>query len=63
MADKDKEKAKVDLGLLEEDDEFEEFPAEGKITEIITKTSDDDKQKIKIKLQNGKQKARMKRKN
>lgn len=24
------EKAKVDLGLLEEDDEFEEFPAEGK---------------------------------
>lgn len=27
MADKDK--AKVDLGLLEEDDEFEEFPAEG----------------------------------
>lgn len=30
MADKEKEKAKVDLGLLEEDDEFEEFPAEGK---------------------------------
>lgn len=32
MADnkeKEKEKAKVDLGLLEEDDEFEEFPAEG----------------------------------
>lgn len=29
MAD-NKEKAKVDLGLLEEDDEFEEFPAEGK---------------------------------
>lgn len=29
MADKDK--AKVDLGLLEEDDEFEEFPAEGNI--------------------------------
>lgn len=28
--DKEKEKAKVDLGLLEEDDEFEEFPAEGK---------------------------------
>lgn len=27
MADKDK--PKVDLGLLEEDDEFEEFPAEG----------------------------------
>ena len=28
-ADK-QEKPKVDLGLLEEDDEFEEFPAEGK---------------------------------
>ncbi|EDS34157.1 hypothetical protein CpipJ_CPIJ010440 [Culex quinquefasciatus] len=29
MADKEnKEKSKVDLGLLEEDDEFEEFPAE-----------------------------------
>lgn len=25
----DQEKAKIDLGLLEEDDEFEEFPAEG----------------------------------
>lgn len=24
------DKAKIDLGLLEEDDEFEEFPAEGK---------------------------------
>lgn len=32
MADKEKEKSKVDLGLLEEDDEFEEFPMEeGKI--------------------------------
>ena len=29
MTDKN-DKAKVDLGLLEEDDEFEEFPAEGK---------------------------------
>lgn len=31
MADKEKEKPKLDLGLslLEEDDEFEEFPAEG----------------------------------
>ena len=28
MADKDK---KPDLGLLEQDDEFEEFPAEGEI--------------------------------
>lgn len=26
----DKDKNKVDLGLLEEDDEFEEFPTEGK---------------------------------
>ena len=24
--------AKVDLGVLEEDDEFEEFPTDGKIT-------------------------------
>lgn len=30
MADKkDKDEKKVDLGVLEEDDEFEEFPAEG----------------------------------
>ena len=30
MAEKEKEKdKKPDLGLLEEDDEFEEFPAEG----------------------------------
>lgn len=35
MADKDKEKSKVDLGLLEEDDEFEEFPAEGKIAKFF----------------------------
>lgn len=33
MAEKDKDKPKVDLGLLEEDDEFEEFPAEGKLDE------------------------------
>jgi hypothetical protein len=26
------EKPKVDLGLLEEDDEFEEFPADGNIS-------------------------------
>lgn len=31
MSDK---KQTVDLGLLEEDDEFEEFPAEGKLTKI-----------------------------
>lgn len=40
MADKDK--AKIDLGLLEEDDEFEEFPAEGKyacLTNNITNFS------------------------
>lgn len=30
MTDKQETKPKVDLGLLEEDDEFEEFPAEGK---------------------------------
>ena len=28
MADKEEKKKAVDLGLLEEDDEFEEFPAE-----------------------------------
>jgi hypothetical protein len=27
--------SKVDLGLLEEDDEFEEFPAEGKFTHVL----------------------------
>lgn len=32
MSDK---KQTVDLGLLEEDDEFEEFPAEGKFIMII----------------------------
>ena len=42
MADKEKDKAKVDLGLLEEDDEFEEFPAEGEKQKIV---NDDDKQK------------------
>jgi hypothetical protein len=42
-SDKEKEKATSsaqksgDLGLLEEDDEFEEFPAEGKITWIYRK--------------------------
>ena len=30
-SNKDKNKKKPDLGLLEEDDEFEEFPAEGKL--------------------------------
>lgn len=29
MSENKNDKAKVDLGLLEEDDEFEEFPAEG----------------------------------
>lgn len=33
MADKDK--PKIDLGLLEEDDEFEEFPAEGNLTKNV----------------------------
>ena len=36
MADTAKEK-KPDLGLLEEDDEFEEFPAEGKTLFTICK--------------------------
>lgn len=30
MTDVKTDKSKVDLGLLEEDDEFEEFPATGK---------------------------------
>lgn len=30
MADKDKDKNNPNLGCLEEDDEFEEFPVEGK---------------------------------
>lgn len=29
------EKPKIDLGLLEEDDEFEEFPVEGKFNLLI----------------------------
>ena len=29
------EKKAVDLGLLEEDDEFEEFPAESKLSRCI----------------------------
>ena len=33
MADKDK--SKIDLGLLEEDDEFEEFPAEGNLKQFF----------------------------
>ena len=28
-------KPKIDLGLLEEDDEFEEFPAEGKEEKML----------------------------
>ena len=36
----DKEQKKPDLGLLEEDDEFEEFPAEGINTFFTTNTSD-----------------------
>lgn len=30
-------KPKVDLGLLEEDDEFEEFPADGETTTLTSK--------------------------
>lgn len=36
MADKDKDKSKIDLGLLEEDDEFEDFPCEGLLFELST---------------------------
>ena len=33
------EKKAVDLGLLEEDDEFEEFPAEGKKIALLNYTT------------------------
>lgn len=41
MSENKNDKAKVDLGLLEEDDEFEEFPAEGNnlILQTINKAS------------------------
>lgn len=35
MADKDKDKNNPNLGCLEEDDEFEEFPVEGKKTFMV----------------------------
>lgn len=35
MSTEKEKNAKGDLGLLEEDDEFEEFPAEGKQTVFI----------------------------
>lgn len=35
MTDNKNDKAKVDLGLLEEDDEFEEFPAEGTYVALL----------------------------
>lgn len=37
MADKDKDKNNPNLGCLEEDDEFEEFPVEGKKTAFLMK--------------------------
>lgn len=35
MTDNKNDKTKVDLGLLEEDDEFEEFPAEGTYLDLL----------------------------
>jgi len=35
MTDNKNDKAKIDLGLLEEDDEFEEFPAEGTHLDLL----------------------------
>ena len=46
MADTAKEK-KPDLGLLEEDDEFEEFPAEGKMLFTICKAYWSSRQNLK----------------
>lgn len=39
MSDNKNDKSKPDLGLLEEDDEFEEFPAESKLENILVKTN------------------------
>lgn len=36
MSDGKEKEKKPDLGLLEEDDEFEEFPAEGKSFRILS---------------------------
>ncbi|CAD7093375.1 unnamed protein product [Hermetia illucens] len=41
MADKDKDKSKIDLGLLEEDDEFEDFPCEDWVLEAEGDEDDD----------------------
>lgn len=68
MSEKDKDKGKVDLGLLEEDDEFEEFPAEDWNTADQTEeelsvwednwdddnVEDDFNQQLKAQLQNKK---------
>lgn len=35
MTDSKSDKTKIDLGLLEEDDEFEEFPSEGTGLQMI----------------------------
>lgn len=35
MTENKNDKTKVDLGLLEEDDEFEEFPAEGTYLNLL----------------------------
>lgn len=36
--DGDKQKNTLDIGLLEEDDEFEEFPVEGKLFTFISES-------------------------
>lgn len=38
MSDGKEKEKKPDLGLLEEDDEFEEFPAEGKSFRLLSNT-------------------------
>lgn len=38
MSDGKEKEKKPDLGLLEEDDEFEEFPAEGKSFQLLSNT-------------------------
>ena len=36
--DKEMAKSAPDLGLLEEDDEFEEFPAEGEFSSVLVRS-------------------------
>ena len=60
MADKDKEKSKGDVDRLEEDDEFEEFPAEGIIKDFLhqKKIQYNDMHFLNFRLDQGKRRRR-----